>query len=444
MQQVHNARFRRKYGVEEELSRYVGALYEMLAGVLGADKVVLRAGKVSALKMMRSQNLARPALRAAAPGVRRPDARTRDHARAAAQGARLRSRKRWPTSSRSGTRKTDRAARQREDGRAPPRVRQGSQARGAARERRPRDARLASQARRTLGALAGASSRVSALQQLRPQSLREIVGQEAAISALLAKISSPYPQHVILYGPPGVGKTTVARLALEVAKQRPHTPFAKDAPFVEASGTTLRWDPRETMNPLLGSVHDPIYQGSRRDLRRGGRSRAQARPGDAGARRRALHRRDRRDGSGAAVAPAQGARGQARHVRVVVLRRERSERAGVRQAALPRRRAGRLHPHRRDDARTRRRRSGDPLALRRDVLFSRSPSSRSFESCRPRSSGSARGPRAPSPQAHRLLYDRRPQGGADRRRRLRPGALPHEAAQARRAREGVRRSPKTT
>ena len=32
----------------------------------------------------------------------------------------------------------------------------------------------------------------------------------------------------------------------------------------------MRWDPRETTNPLLGSVHDPIYQGSRRDFAEGG------------------------------------------------------------------------------------------------------------------------------------------------------------------------------
>ncbi|MDQ2991548.1 MAG: Lon family ATP-dependent protease, partial [Candidatus Eremiobacteraeota bacterium] len=106
----------------------------------------------------------------------------------------------------------------------------------------------------------------SALRQLRPQHLREIVGQEAAVKALLAKISSPYPQHVILYGPPGVGKTTAARLVLEVAKGRAYAPFAKDAAFIEASGTTMRWDPRETINPLLGSVHDPIYQGTRREF----------------------------------------------------------------------------------------------------------------------------------------------------------------------------------
>lgn len=35
---------------------------------------------------------------------------------------------------------------------------------------------------------------------------------------------------------------------------------------METDGTTLRWDPRDMTNPLLGSVHDPIYQGARRDL----------------------------------------------------------------------------------------------------------------------------------------------------------------------------------
>ncbi len=101
---------------------------------------------------------------------------------------------------------------------------------------------------------------------LRPDSFEEIVGQERAIKSLLSKMASPYPQHIILYGPPGVGKTTAARLALEEAKRIKHTPFREDAKFVEVDGTTLRWDPREITNPLLGSVHDPIYQGSKRDL----------------------------------------------------------------------------------------------------------------------------------------------------------------------------------
>lgn len=101
---------------------------------------------------------------------------------------------------------------------------------------------------------------------LRPETFSEIVGQEIAIKSLLSKIASPYPQHIILYGPPGVGKTTAARLALEEAKKLKNTPFEEEAKFIEVDGTTLRWDPREITNPLLGSVHDPIYQGSKRDL----------------------------------------------------------------------------------------------------------------------------------------------------------------------------------
>ncbi|TEB04165.1 Lon protease 2 [Pelotomaculum schinkii] len=106
----------------------------------------------------------------------------------------------------------------------------------------------------------------SAMEFLRPASFEEIVGQSRAINALLARLASPYPQHIILYGPPGVGKTTAARLALEVAKAAKGTPFAREAAFVEVNGATLRWDPREATNPLLGSVHDPIYQGAKRDL----------------------------------------------------------------------------------------------------------------------------------------------------------------------------------
>lgn len=106
----------------------------------------------------------------------------------------------------------------------------------------------------------------SALEILRPSSLNEIIGQDKAVRALISSLNNPYPQHLILYGPPGVGKTTCARLALEVVKARAQSPFAPEAPFIEVDGTTLRWDPRESTNPLLGSVHDPIYQGARREL----------------------------------------------------------------------------------------------------------------------------------------------------------------------------------
>lgn len=101
---------------------------------------------------------------------------------------------------------------------------------------------------------------------VRPQKLTEIVGQEKAVEAMLSKLASPYPQHMLLYGPPGVGKTTAARLVLEAVRGRGISAFKKDAPFIECDGTTLRWDSRDMTNPLIGSVHDPIYQGAQRDL----------------------------------------------------------------------------------------------------------------------------------------------------------------------------------
>jgi len=106
----------------------------------------------------------------------------------------------------------------------------------------------------------------SALRVLRPQTPDEIVGQENGMRALLARLATPFPQHILLYGPPGIGKTSVARVALNTVKKMANSAFREDAPFVEVDGTTLRWDPRDVTNPLLGSVHDPIYQGARRDL----------------------------------------------------------------------------------------------------------------------------------------------------------------------------------
>jgi ATP-dependent Lon protease len=53
---------------------------------------------------------------------------------------------------------------------------------------------------------------------------------------------------------------------MDMVRGKRDSVFREDAPFVEVDGTTLRWDPRESTNPLLGSVHDPIYQGARREL----------------------------------------------------------------------------------------------------------------------------------------------------------------------------------
>ncbi len=106
----------------------------------------------------------------------------------------------------------------------------------------------------------------SALEILRPTDIYQVVGQEKARRSLIASLNTPYPQHILLYGPPGVGKTTCARLALEMVRGMPGNSFPEEAPFIEVDGSTMRWDPRESTNPLLGSVHDPIYQGARKEL----------------------------------------------------------------------------------------------------------------------------------------------------------------------------------
>ena len=97
---------------------------------------------------------------------------------------------------------------------------------------------------------------------VRPKSFAEIVGQEEGVRALRAVLCGKDPQHVLIYGPPGVGKTCAARLALEAAKRSEGTPFGADAPFVEMDATCLRFDERAIADPLFGSVHDPIYQGA--------------------------------------------------------------------------------------------------------------------------------------------------------------------------------------
>ncbi|WP_078379496.1 ATP-dependent protease LonB [Sutcliffiella halmapala] len=99
-------------------------------------------------------------------------------------------------------------------------------------------------------------------EKVRPTSFKEIVGQEDGIKALKAAICGPNPQHVIIYGPPGVGKTAAARLVLEEAKKNQKSPFKSSAVFIELDATTARFDERGIADPLIGSVHDPIYQGA--------------------------------------------------------------------------------------------------------------------------------------------------------------------------------------
>jgi ATP-dependent Lon protease len=99
-------------------------------------------------------------------------------------------------------------------------------------------------------------------EKVRPTSFQDIVGQEDGIKSLKAALCGPNPQHVIIYGPPGVGKTAAARLVLEEAKKNQKSPFKPNSVFIELDATTARFDERGIADPLIGSVHDPIYQGA--------------------------------------------------------------------------------------------------------------------------------------------------------------------------------------
>lgn len=99
-------------------------------------------------------------------------------------------------------------------------------------------------------------------EKTRPTRFADIVGQKDGIRALKAALCGPNPQHVLIYGPPGVGKTAAARLVLEEAKQNDKSPFKEHATFTELDATTARFDERGIADPLIGSVHDPIYQGA--------------------------------------------------------------------------------------------------------------------------------------------------------------------------------------
>ena len=52
-------------------------------------------------------------------------------------------------------------------------------------------------------------------ERVRPTKFSDIVGQEDGIKSLKAILCGKNPQHVLIYGPPGVGKTCAARLVLE-------------------------------------------------------------------------------------------------------------------------------------------------------------------------------------------------------------------------------------
>ena len=248
--------------IEQELDREIQAFFAILVDTMGTDKLVLQAGKLDALALMRSGNRGdrvlalerivneNPTLGPAPTDDEIPEVLSQLSDRVADMMARKNVEKKV----------NDKLEQDHQDYVKDIRMQVLKEEKGP--QETPQDA----EKREKLEKMDKIHLTQSVMELLRPQTFEEIVGQERAVKSLMAKLSSPYPQHLLLYGPPGVGKTTAARLVLEAAKKKPLSPFGPEAPFIETDGTTLRWDPRDITNPLLGSVHDPIYQGAQKTL----------------------------------------------------------------------------------------------------------------------------------------------------------------------------------
>lgn len=124
-------------------------------------------------------------------------------------------------------------------------------------------------------------------EKVRPAKFSDIVGQEDGIKSLKAILCGKNPQHVIIYGPPGIGKTCAARLVLEAAKKSPGTPFRSNAPFIEMDATCVRFD-RESHRRPADRQRSRSHLSGGRAAGRAGSAPAQAGSRHQGARRRAV------------------------------------------------------------------------------------------------------------------------------------------------------------
>ena len=254
----------------ERLDREIDALYSILADEAGSDRLVIKAGKMDAMRLMRSpvrgeRVLALERIVYENPTIERVPTESEIPAILVELSERIAD----IMARRSMEDKIEQKIQEKLEENHQDYV-QDIRMQVLKDEKSAIESPQAAKKREELEALEKVHLTQSVMELLRPKTLEEVIGQERAVKALASKLASPYPQHLLLYGPPGVGKTTAARIVLEAVKKEAHSPFAENAPFVETDGTTLRWDSRDMTNPLLGSVHDPIYQGARRDLADGG------------------------------------------------------------------------------------------------------------------------------------------------------------------------------
>ena len=202
-----------------ELKRRLDVIYEIYAGAVGPEELIVRASRYGALKYIHHENLKKRLL-----GIERLVFESREYTEEPQEGEipaildRLEDRLAELLARRAVEERLERKISERLEEKHKEYV---DEVKRELLEEDEDDVETAQSRHKMekLEALDKISLTKTVMNVVKPGTLSEIVGQNDAVKALASKIASPYPQHLILYGPAGVVKTTADLLVLEEEKK---------------------------------------------------------------------------------------------------------------------------------------------------------------------------------------------------------------------------------